>query len=262
MKLSAAFGFLTDFRYALQASLPGTLKAVISSPSLLLKPALVSRIVMSYVWGLFANGIDGNSREIKVELITQDAHGLVLDIGAGHGHTANYLEHDKVSKYVALEPNVLMHPQIRATAKAAGFEEADGTLVILSCGAEDTETILSTVGAVDTIVSVLTLCSIPSPELTISTLVRDVLQPGGVLLYFEHVRSPRDDVAWWQKLWTPLWQLAFDGCKLDRPTHLWIEGAMNTKGEKIWKEGRRWGVKGEPEEHLWWHQAGRYVKVS
>lgn len=152
-----------------------------------------------------------------------------------------------------------MHSQIRATAKAAGFEEADGTLLILSCGAEDTETILSSVGAVDTIVSVLTLCSVPNPELTITSLVRDVLKPGGVLLYFEHVRSPRDDVAWWQKL---LWQLAFGGCKLDRPTHLWIKDALDTEGHRIWKEGRRWGIKGEPEEHLWWHQAGRYVKVS
>lgn len=155
-----------------------------------------------------------------------------------------------------------MHPRIRETAKSAGFEEANGSLVILSCGAEDTETILSSVGAVDTIVSVLTLCSVPNPELTIRSLVRDVLKPGGVLLYFEHVRSPRDDVAWWQKLWTPLWQLAFGGCKLDRPTHLWIEEALDTEGKGIWKERRMWGLKDEPEEHLWWHQVGKYVKVS
>lgn len=96
MKLRAALGFLTDFRYALQASLPGTLKAVISSPSLLLKPALVSHIVMSYVWGLFANGIDGNGREIKIDLITQDAHGLVLDIGAG---TCNTTERQNVFNF-------------------------------------------------------------------------------------------------------------------------------------------------------------------
>ncbi len=94
MKLSAALGFITDFRYALQASLPGTLKAVISSPSLLLKPALVSRIVMSYVWGIFADGVDGNGREIKAELITPGAHGLVLDIGAG---TQSPLPSDKMS---------------------------------------------------------------------------------------------------------------------------------------------------------------------
>ncbi|KAF4583956.1 hypothetical protein EYR40_002454 [Pleurotus pulmonarius] len=232
------------------------------SPSLLLKPTLVSRISMTFVWQLFGNALDENGREVKADLMTQSAHGLVLDLGAGHGHTANYLDRDKVTKYVALEPNTLMHPRIRETAKAAGFEEADGSLVILSCGAEDTESILSSVGAVDTIVSVLTLCSVPSPELTITSLVRDVLKPGGVLLYFEHVRSPRDDVAWWQKLWTPLWQLAFGGCKLDRPTHVWIEDALNTEGNRIWKEGRRWGLKDEPEEHLWWHQVGKYVKMS
>ncbi|KAL4262512.1 S-adenosyl-L-methionine-dependent methyltransferase [Pleurotus pulmonarius] len=258
MKLSAALGFLPHFWFVLRISI----RAVMLSPSLLLKPTLVSRISMTFVWQLFGNALDENGREVKADLMTQSAHGLVLDLGAGHGHTANYLDRDKVTKYVALEPNTLMHPRIRETAKAAGFEEADGSLVILSCGAEDTESILSSVGAVDTIVSVLTLCSVPSPELTITSLVRDVLKPGGVLLYFEHVRSPRDDVAWWQKLWTPLWQLAFGGCKLDRPTHVWIEDALNTEGNRIWKEGRRWGLKDEPEEHLWWHQVGKYVKMS
>ncbi|KAF4588218.1 hypothetical protein EYR38_010185 [Pleurotus pulmonarius] len=262
MKLSAALGFLPHFWFVLRISVPDTIRAVMLSPSLLLKPTLVSRISMTFVWQLFGNALDENGREVKADLMTQSAHGLVLDLGAGHGHTANYLDRDKVTKYVALEPNTLMHPRIRETAKAAGFEEADGSLVILSCGAEDTESILSSVGAVDTIVSVLTLCSVPNPELTITSLVRDALKPGGVLLYFEHVRSPRDDVAWWQKLWTPLWQLAFGGCKLDRPTHVWIEDALNTEGNRIWKEGRRWGLKDEPEEHLWWHQVGKYVKMS
>lgn len=83
MKLSAALGFLPHFWFVLRISVPGTIKAVISSPSLLLTPTLVSRISMTFVWQLFANALDENSREVKADLITQGAHGLVLDLGAG-----------------------------------------------------------------------------------------------------------------------------------------------------------------------------------
>lgn len=56
-----------------------------------------------------------------------------------------------------------MHPEIYKTAEAAGFTEADGSLLVLGCGAEETAAILAALGephSIDTIVSVLTLCSI------------------------------------------------------------------------------------------------------
>ncbi len=43
---------------------------------------------------------------------------------------------------------------------------------------------------VDTIVSILSLCSIPSPTRTLRALVHSVLAPGGQLLFREHVRNP------------------------------------------------------------------------
>lgn len=150
-----------------------------------------------------------------------------------------------------------MHPELRKSAGARGFTEADGTLVILSCGAEDILSVLAALGkgqSVDTIVSILTLCSIPEPEQTLSSLVREVLKPGGTLLFYEHVLSHRSDVAWWQRFWTPLWKLGFDGCRLDRPTHLWIERM------EAWSHGDSWGKEGEDEENLFWHRAGKFVK--
>lgn len=179
----------------------------------------------------------------------------------GHGHTVNYLDRTRVSKYIALEPNVLMHPHIRGAAHKAGYNESDGTLLILACGAEDTASISSSVhGPIDTLISVLTLCTIPSPEASLTSLVRDVMGPGGQVLFYEHVESPRKDVAWWQKFWTPVWTVAFDGCRLDRPTHLWIGSIKDEEGEGIWAERRVWGKEGESEENLFWHQVGRFVK--
>lgn len=150
-----------------------------------------------------------------------------------------------------------MHAEIRERATAAGFTEADSTLVILPYGAEDTASIVSALGqpnSVDTIVSILTFCSIPSPEETLKSLVELVLKPGGQLLFFEHVLNPIDKVAWWQRFWTPLWSRVLDGCCLDRPTHVYI------RKMDAWTSGEVWGVEGEPEDHLFWHRIGKFVK--
>ena len=151
-----------------------------------------------------------------------------------------------------------MHPEIRKLAGSKGFTEADGTLLILSCGAEDVSSILAALdepNSVDTLISILVLCSIPAPEQVLGALVRDVLKSNGSLLFYEHVLSPRDDVAWWQRFWTPVWKLAFDGCRLDRPTHLWVERMG------VWSAGDIWNKPGEDEESLFTHRIGKFVKT-
>ncbi|KAF8889420.1 S-adenosyl-L-methionine-dependent methyltransferase [Gymnopilus junonius] len=293
MRLLNAFSFLTDLRLAFFVAIFPTLKALLNQPTLLLRPHALSQVFMSHVWTGFADGTDENGRKVKDGLITPNAYGVVLDIGAGHGHTVRYLNHACVSRYVALEPNTLMHDKIRTQANAGGFHESDGTLVILSCGVEDTKTILSTLSSahsptrspppisasskekdfaqthqelpsIDTIISVLTLCTIPDPQKNMARLVRDVLKPGGQLLIYEHVLSPRQDVAWWQKLWAPIWAVAFDGCRMDRPSDVWV-GNLKLGGEdgvetSAWRESRMWGKEGEDPENLFWHSVGRFVK--
>ncbi|KAH9849140.1 hypothetical protein C2E23DRAFT_862178 [Lenzites betulinus] len=258
MKLSAAFAILTDLRFAFQAAFFPTVSAIFRSPSLLFHPRDVSRVFMSHVWKTFGDGTDEGGRPVKLALIPENAHGVVLDVGAGHGHTIPYLDRAKVTKYVALEPNTLMHSEIRTRAAAAGFTEAAGTLLLLPYGAEDTALIASALGGggADTLIAILTLCSIPDAERTFGALVRGVLRPGGALLFYEHVLSPRADVARWQRFWTPLWRRAFDGCCLDRPTHVWV-ARMD-----LWAEGRVWGKEGEEEEHLFWHRVGRFIRKA
>ena len=290
MKISAALALapLEDLKATIGTAFVPTLIAVLKNPLLVFRPHEISRIFMSHVWKLFGDGVDGNGRPAKEELLPGNCTGVVLDIGAGehlsesniiiqrstrhmsrrpnsnpnftgHGHTALYLDPAKVTKYVALEPNALMHDEIRSTAAQRGFTEAAGTLQIVPYGAEQTALIVSALGgphAVDTLVSILSICTVPDPEPTLAGLVRDVLRPGGTLLFYEHVLSPRADVAWWQRFWAPIWAYAMDGCRLDRPTHVWVE-RMDT-----WAEGRVWGKPDEPEEHLFWHRVGRFVKKA
>lgn len=177
---------------------------------------------------------------------------------AGHGHTLNYLEHTRVTKYIALEPNVHMHPYIRSLAESLDYSESAGTLQILSCGAEDITSWIPR-DSVDTMISILTLCTVPDLPGTLNGLVV-TLKPGGIFLFYEHVLSPRADVRWWQTFWTPMWSKAFDGCRLDRATDKVIRELGGEEG--IWKEEETWGKLGEKvEESLFWHQAGKFVKA-
>jgi len=293
MKFSSATAILEDLWAAVQVALLPTLRAVFHSPRLLLSPHALSDIFMAHVWSLFGNGVDENSRTTKAELITSHATGVVLDIGAGelcfahrtgvtrvclhartrkvdqqlfvlgYGHLAAYLDRTRVTKYVALEPNALMHVELRKRALDAGFDEAAGTFQILSYSAEDTPRIVAALAPAraDTIVSIMTFCSIPRhlAKNVLHNLVHDVLRPdGGKLLFYEHVRSPRKDVAWWQWMWSPIWSLALGGCRLDTPTHEWVQDMGS-----VWRadESHVWGLEDEPEEHLFWHRIGRFVKA-
>lgn len=83
MKLRKAFALLIDLRLALQNAFIPTIWAIWSSPELLLRPQELSRVFMSHVWIAFGNVVDDNGREVKNELITPNAQGVVLDIGAG-----------------------------------------------------------------------------------------------------------------------------------------------------------------------------------
>ncbi|KAF8147758.1 hypothetical protein K438DRAFT_1688921 [Mycena galopus ATCC 62051] len=263
MKFSAAVTELIEqFGMTLRLGLPHVFSAIYAKPSLIFNWTAISRISFANVWLAFGQGGDAGSRDDKTRLITPHATGVVLDLGAGHGYTASYLDRTKVTKYIALEPNTLMHGHIREKAQAAGFSEADGSLLILTCGAEATASIMSSVSntKVDTIVSVLTLCTVPAPKNTLLSLVQDVLVSGGEFLFYEHVLSHREDVAWWQNFWAPFWVFVFDGCCLNRPTHLWIKELVDDNGESVWAEGKFWGVDGWPEEQLFWRQIGRFVK--
>ena len=277
-----------------------TLVAVLLNPSLLFHWNALSKLFMANLWVEFGKGVDENGREEKQRLLMtpgNEPEGVVLDLGAGehllpisciaelfekralsnylgHGHTLNYLDRTRVTHYIALEPNILMHSRIRKAADEAGYRESDGSLVILSCGAEDSASILSSLATaglsttrppVDTIISIHTLCTVPDPQRTVRYLVRDVLKPGGILLMYEHVLNPREDARWWQKLWAPFWAILFDGCRMDRETDvilrsLEVESADGAGKENAWKEWKTWGKTGETEESLFWHIAGRFVK--
>jgi len=262
MKLANAFSILKELWLVFCVGLFPTLKEIGRKPSLLLHPIELRRVFMMYIWPMFGEGIEQHAKEVKQDLITRNAYGVIFEIGAGHGHTANHLDKEKVKQYIALEPNVHFHSEIRKRANAAGYTEESGTFQVIPCGAEDIDDIVSRLPggreSVDTLISILTLCSIPNPEKCLSGLVSEVLKPGGTFLYYEHVKSSFPDVAWWQSFWSPIWALALDGCRLDCPSHLMVAklGYWNT--EEVWnKPGEENAV-----DHMFPHKCGKYTKKA
>jgi hypothetical protein len=83
MKLSNAFALFSDLRSAFKVALWPTLKAIFSRPSLLFRPSLLSQTFMSNVWLVFAGPTDEGGKVVKQGLITPNAYGAVLDVGAG-----------------------------------------------------------------------------------------------------------------------------------------------------------------------------------
>ncbi|KAG9077209.1 hypothetical protein FS749_010928, partial [Ceratobasidium sp. UAMH 11750] len=69
-----------------------TLQTLLARPSLLFQPSELSKISFAHIWEVLGPGIDSGSQGWKHTLLYPHASGVVLDIGAGHGHTMQYLD--------------------------------------------------------------------------------------------------------------------------------------------------------------------------
>jgi ubiquinone/menaquinone biosynthesis C-methylase UbiE len=145
-------------------------------------------------------------REIRQRIIPL-AEGKVLEIGVGPG--VNFVHYDptRVSKVYALEPNPgmvrLAERERRRTNLDVEFLDLPGERIPL----ED--------GALDTVVSTFTLCTIPGVLEAIRGIGR-VLRLGGKLIFFEHGLSPDARVRRWQKWLEPIPHCIFEGCHVTR----------------------------------------------
>lgn len=135
------------------------------------------------------------------------AQGKVLEIGVGSG--ANFVPYDvaKVTTLYALEPNPemlqLAERERRRTKLSVEFLDSPGERIPLGDG------------AVDTVVSTFTLCTIPAVVEAISGIAR-VLKPGGKLIFLENSVAADPRVRRWQRWWEPIHHHVFGGLYLTR----------------------------------------------
>ena len=149
------------------------------------------------------------------------AHGSVLEIGAGYGATFPYYP-PAVQSVLALEPD----PTLRALAEDA----ASRAPVPITVRAGVAESIPAADGSVDVVVSSLVLCSVPDQHAALAEVVR-VLKPGGLFLFYEHVRSSSAGRGRMEDLLTPLWSRLAGGCHPNRDTVSSVQVAGLTLGQ-------------------------------
>ena len=134
------------------------------------------------------------------------AVGRVLEIGVGTGLNLPFYE--EADELVGVDPDrhMLKHAKGRITGGAPCPVE------LTEAGAEslpfdDDE--------FDTVVSTLSLCTIPDPETAISE-ARRVLKDDGRFVFLEHIRSDKRWLGALQDLATPPWKHISGGCHWNR----------------------------------------------
>jgi hypothetical protein len=83
MKLSNALSLLNHLKLGISVAIIPTLKAILWNPTLLFRPRAFSRVFFTHLWKMFGPAIDDNAKSVKEGLISSNAYGVVLDVGAG-----------------------------------------------------------------------------------------------------------------------------------------------------------------------------------
>jgi SAM-dependent methyltransferase len=148
------------------------------------------------------------------ERVIGAAEGRVVEIGVGSGRNLPFYR-PPVKQVLALEPA----PNLIAMARRAHHPNVPVDFIEGSAEAIPLDN-----HSVDTVVTTLTLCSIPQAATALAEM-RRVLRPGGKLLFAEHGLAPDMNVRRWQDWLTPAWKRISGGCHLNRPIHLMIEDA-------------------------------------
>lgn len=135
------------------------------------------------------------------------AQGRILEIGFGTGRNlAHYPA--SVTRIEAIDPDRDLDrvslPRIRRARIAVDFHHLDAEH--LPFAAE----------SFDTVVSTMTLCSIPDAVHALGE-IRRVLKPGGRFLFLEHGKAPDQGVARFQDRVNSRWGVLAGGCRLNRP---------------------------------------------
>jgi SAM-dependent methyltransferase len=141
------------------------------------------------------------------ELVTP-ARGVVCEVGAGNGLAfAHYPA--AVERVLAIEPE----PTLRAEAVSAAASAPVPVHVV----AAEADRLPLPDTSTDAVVASLVLCSVPDLPSALGE-IRRVLRPGGMLAFYEHVRSRVPGLGLLEDAVTPLWSRMAGGCHPNRDT--------------------------------------------
>ncbi len=145
---------------------------------------------------------------LRKEIIGQ-AHGLVLEVGAGTGLNFAFYDPDKVDRVEAVDPDSAM-------LRYAG-ERVKTARVPITLTQAPVEALPFADEIFDSAVATLVFCSVTDPLRGLSEIQR-VLKPGGTLLLIEHVRAQGAIARRLQDIITPVNKRLAGNCHWNRDT--------------------------------------------
>ena len=159
--------------------------------------------------------------------VCSQAQGEVLEIAVGTGLNFRHYPDDVTLIGIELSPAMLEIARRRAQELGRDVDLRVGDAQELDFPDE----------CFDTVVSTLSLCTIPDERKAVGE-ARRVLRPGGRLLLLEHVRSPIPVVRTVQRLLDPLFVRFEADHQLREPLD-----DVNEEGFEVeWLERSRWGI--------------------
>jgi len=132
--------------------------------------------------------------------IVGQAHGIVLEVGAGGGQ--NFPLYDP-ARVEAVEADEAMLDEARRALSATPVS------ITLTCA--PVESLPFPDAQFDSVVATLVFCSVHDPERGLREIWR-VLKPGGTLLLLEHARAQGSVTAWVQNVLVPLSTRCMGNC--------------------------------------------------
>jgi SAM-dependent methyltransferase len=146
-------------------------------------------------------------------------HGTVLEIGFGSGLNVPHYPAE-VTEVLAVEPS--------DTAWTLSGRRREESGVPVRRSGLDGQRLAETDASVDSVLSTLTLCTVPDAARALSE-VRRVLRPGGTVHVFEHGVAPDARVERWQHRLEPVQKRVFGGCHLTRD----VPGLLTDAGFRL-----------------------------
>lgn len=141
----------------------------------------------------FATGAEGRLYGPAKRRLFEGMRGRCLMLATGTGHDFRFLPPGLQLIAVDISRGMLAQARPHAAAYSGRIHLAQ----------MDARSLAFADGAFDTVVTVCTFCSVPDPVIGLRELYR-VLEPGGTLLVFEHVRSRLGPLAVMQDILTPI----------------------------------------------------------
>jgi ubiquinone/menaquinone biosynthesis C-methylase UbiE len=176
-------------------------------------------VVGAHIYDAFLTLGEHRGMAARRATLLADAHGTVLEIGAGTG--SNLAAYPAVDRLLLTEPAPTMRGLL---TRRVTRDQADAVVVDAGAAALPVPS-----GSVDTVVSTMVLCTVPDMDAALAEVAR-VLRPDGRFLFIEHVGAPNGSTLrrWQERLVEP-WAAFAMGCRCDRDTlsairrHLQVE---------------------------------------